>query len=739
MAVVPGEAFAAPGYFRLSFALGDDDLGEGVGRIADLLVLSEPLRPRSRTGPGRRRSPRPASSRARPASTSCGSTATTSGGPRAGRPRAARTQLVRRTADGDAPRGPARRLERPHPGARVRRRRLDGARRRRVVLGLGRPAPAPPRRRRGPAVPRAGHARTRSSPRALRYADARRQPRRPAGWCASASATATEREAVNEIVALPARRARTSASRSSHRPGDRPGLRVAAPRSARTAPAWPGSQWDHPNMPWDGTELRWAASTPDGTGRSRASWSPAARPSRSSQPTWTADGGAAGRRPTATGWWNVYRFTGGDLVLDEPEPLTPIDAEIGGPHWVFGLSWFAVLPDGTLVVSLGADGLQSVGVVPAGLRPGRAAGHAVHRGRPAARRSATASSRWSAAGRRRGDRRCAPLRGRGPARDRGAAAGRDLGLDPAHVLGARADRVPDRRRPHRARPLYPPTNPTSSALARRAAAAAGAEPRRADLGGAAVLSLRHAVLDQPGLRGGRRQLRRQHRLRPAVPRAAERHVGHRRRRRLRRRGRAPRRRRPGRPRAARDPRRQRRRLHHAVRPGLPRHVQRRGQPLRRRPTSRRWPATRTSSSPATSTAWSGRTRTTSSVYRERSPIHHIDGFAVPAHRLPGPGGRGRAARPGRDDRRGAAGQGLPVAYVAVRGRAARLPPGRRTSCRSLEAELCFYGKVFGFDPADDIEPVTDATGSEGRASRNPEARSFSTWLRVAATWRHRPT
>jgi aspartate/methionine/tyrosine aminotransferase len=38
VAVVPGEAFAAPGYCRLSFALGDDDLGEGVGRIADLLA-----------------------------------------------------------------------------------------------------------------------------------------------------------------------------------------------------------------------------------------------------------------------------------------------------------------------------------------------------------------------------------------------------------------------------------------------------------------------------------------------------------------------------------------------------------------------------------------------------------------------------------------------------------------------------------------------------------------------------
>jgi aspartate aminotransferase len=38
VAVVPGEAFGAPGYARLSFALGDDDLGEGVSRVADLLA-----------------------------------------------------------------------------------------------------------------------------------------------------------------------------------------------------------------------------------------------------------------------------------------------------------------------------------------------------------------------------------------------------------------------------------------------------------------------------------------------------------------------------------------------------------------------------------------------------------------------------------------------------------------------------------------------------------------------------
>jgi aspartate aminotransferase len=37
VAVVPGEAFGAPGYFRLSYALGDEDLAEGVGRLQKLL------------------------------------------------------------------------------------------------------------------------------------------------------------------------------------------------------------------------------------------------------------------------------------------------------------------------------------------------------------------------------------------------------------------------------------------------------------------------------------------------------------------------------------------------------------------------------------------------------------------------------------------------------------------------------------------------------------------------------
>jgi len=38
VAVVPGEAFGTPGYFRLSYALGDDDLKEGLERLTALVA-----------------------------------------------------------------------------------------------------------------------------------------------------------------------------------------------------------------------------------------------------------------------------------------------------------------------------------------------------------------------------------------------------------------------------------------------------------------------------------------------------------------------------------------------------------------------------------------------------------------------------------------------------------------------------------------------------------------------------
>ncbi len=49
-------------------------------------------------------------------------------------------------------------------------------------------------------------------------------------------------------------------------------------------------------------------------------------------------------------------------------------------------------------------------------------------------------------------------------------------------------------------------------------------------------------------------------------------------------------------------------------------------------------------------------------------------------------------------------RGLPVAYIAYEGEGHGFRRAENIK-RSLDAELSFYGQIFGFQPADDIEPV----------------------------------
>jgi dipeptidyl aminopeptidase/acylaminoacyl peptidase len=48
-------------------------------------------------------------------------------------------------------------------------------------------------------------------------------------------------------------------------------------------------------------------------------------------------------------------------------------------------------------------------------------------------------------------------------------------------------------------------------------------------------------------------------------------------------------------------------------------------------------------------------------------------------------------------------KGVPVAYFAFEGEQHGFRRAENIK-RSLEAELLFYGRIFGFQPADDIEP-----------------------------------
>lgn len=92
--------------------------------------------------------------------------------------------------------------------------------------------------------------------------------------------------------------------------------------------------WNHPNMPWEGTELHVAEL--DQQGRPAGSFRVAGGKSESVlQPRWSPDG-VLYFVSDRTDWWNIYR-----LRDETTEPVTHEEREIGAPHWVFGMSSYA--------------------------------------------------------------------------------------------------------------------------------------------------------------------------------------------------------------------------------------------------------------------------------------------------------------------------------------------------------------------------------------------------------------
>ncbi|MDQ3654853.1 MAG: prolyl oligopeptidase family serine peptidase, partial [Chloroflexota bacterium] len=118
--------------------------------------------------------------------------------------------------------------------------------------------------------------------------------------------------------------------------------------------------WNHPNMPWDGTEL-WIASI-DGAGEISDVQRIAGGTTESVfQPGWDSHGDLV-FISDRTGWWNLYRATPDSA----PEALTTQEVEYGVPQWVFGMSTWAPLADGSIVCAWTSDGVWSLGRLEAG-------------------------------------------------------------------------------------------------------------------------------------------------------------------------------------------------------------------------------------------------------------------------------------------------------------------------------------------------------------------------------------
>jgi dipeptidyl aminopeptidase/acylaminoacyl peptidase len=170
----------------------------------------------------------------------------------------------------------------------------------------------------------------------LRYADAVMD--RPHGRlvCVREDHTVAGREAVNALAGV-GLNGGSQVLVSGHDFYSNPRL---SPDGSRVA--W--LAWNHPNMPWDGTEL-WLADV-----RADGSVGPGTRLAGGLeesifQPEWSSDG-TLYFVSDRTGWWNLYRWRDG-----RAEILVQKEAEFGRPQWWFGNPTYALPQPGQLVCS----------------------------------------------------------------------------------------------------------------------------------------------------------------------------------------------------------------------------------------------------------------------------------------------------------------------------------------------------------------------------------------------------
>jgi dipeptidyl aminopeptidase/acylaminoacyl peptidase len=130
----------------------------------------------------------------------------------------------------------------------------------------------------------------------------------------------------------------------------------AAPRISPDGARLAWLTWDHPRMPWDGTELWVGDLAADGSvaGASVVAGGP---DESVLQPEWSPAGDLH-FVSDRTGWWNLYRRRDG-----ADEALCPREAEFGWPQWLFGTSMYAFLDDGRIVCEYSSRGVQHLALL----------------------------------------------------------------------------------------------------------------------------------------------------------------------------------------------------------------------------------------------------------------------------------------------------------------------------------------------------------------------------------------
>jgi len=114
--------------------------------------------------------------------------------------------------------------------------------------------------------------------------------------------------------------------------------------------------WDHPRMPFDGTELHVAAFAADGT-LSDERVVAGGETESVVDPQWSPDG-VLHFVSDRTGWWNLYSVRG-----DHMRPLAPTEAEFADPWWQFARERYAFLPGGRIACAVTRNARDSLEVL----------------------------------------------------------------------------------------------------------------------------------------------------------------------------------------------------------------------------------------------------------------------------------------------------------------------------------------------------------------------------------------
>lgn len=149
--------------------------------------------------------------------------------------------------------------------------------------------------------------------------------------------------------------------------------RLAEGRDFYMQPAWHPSgdrlawiEWDHPNMPWDGTELRLASlAFPEGGLPAITSSSAVAGGPGTSifQPAFSPDGGSVLFISDESGFGQLYRR---DLATGAVTLITSGQGEYGRPAWNQGQRAFAVMPSGVALATRASHGFDTIVAVDSG-------------------------------------------------------------------------------------------------------------------------------------------------------------------------------------------------------------------------------------------------------------------------------------------------------------------------------------------------------------------------------------